>query len=101
MALCDLIGQTCKKRKDGRLQVCSEFYFAVKKGDLVWNKIEEAWTLPSLKRRSMRSIEIKIRAGYDSTGYPYLLERCYFCGGEMPAAKAKTQQLLPPGNPEE
>lgn len=86
MALCDLIGATCKLRKDGRQQVCAEFYFGSRNGDLVWNKIEEAWTLPSLKRRSMRTIEIKIRAGYDSTGYAYLLEHCYFCGGEMPLA---------------
>lgn len=84
MALCDLIGDTCRFRKDGKRQVCVEFYFAEKKGELVWNKVEEAWTLPTMKKRSMRSIEIQIRAGYNSTGYAYLLERCYFCGGVMP-----------------
>ena len=102
MAVSETIGQTCRLRKNGDREVCAEFYFGSRNGDLVWNKIEEAWTLPSMKRRSMRSIEIKIRAGYDSTGYPYLLERCPFCGGAMPARPAeKTQLQLPPGNPEE
>lgn len=101
MALGELIGQTCRVRKNGKREVCAEFYFGSRNGDLVWNKIEEAWTLPSMKRRSMRSIEIKIRAGYDSTGYSYLLERCPFCGGAMPAEPSTKQQLLRPGNPED
>jgi len=102
VALGESIGQTCRLRKNGKREVCAEFYFGSRNGDLVWNKIEEAWTLPSMKRRSMRSIEIKIRAGYDSSGYPYLLERCPFCGGLMPPPVAEKQPLqLPPGDPDE
>lgn len=96
-----MIGQTCKLRKNGNREVCAEFYFGSRNGDLVWDKVEEAWTLPSMKRRSMRTFEIKKAAGYDSTGKSYLLERCPFCSGEMPRPSAKQQLQLPPGSPEE
>lgn len=100
MALCDLIGATCKRLRDGRWQVCPEFYFGERNGDLVWHRVEEAWTFPSVLKRRMRTFEIKKAAGFDSTGKPYLLERCPFCGGEMPSLEQARQQLLPPGNPD-
>jgi hypothetical protein len=82
LSVCERIASTC--RQDKRPQVCTEFYFAEKKGEIVWDAKEEAWILPSMTKRSMRNVDIKISARFDSTGRPYLLERCPFCGGEMP-----------------
>lgn len=93
LSVCDRIADTCRRSK--RSQVCTEFYFAEKKGEIVWDAKEGAWILPAMKKRSMRTVEIKIRARYDSTGRPYLLERCPFCGGEMPSGAtgdARSQQ---------
>lgn len=63
---------------------CAERRLAVRSGRYYWSLELGGWVDRDNPVRSMRNWEIVVRAGQNTSGIPYIIEICGFCGCALP-----------------